>query len=281
MPAEQKTIAPTDLQEITISRNNQFLEQQNKLKVFSSEIPSEIVLPTASNSSWGSWIGRDRVSSEDVNRLAAKIQSGMIQQNEYIIKIIKEFEIVYNTFSSLDQEYLKEIVKSFNTAVKAHEKANQNILQLDKQQKEIEENQQDIIGIINNQKQIIVVLKNFKEKLEKIRHLIDVDTIFSDVRENQKQINAACQLANKLKVNIEQLSHDVKTKIAQSAQKHDRSFAELKSNIEGYIQRIDGQHKALASTLNDTIKQLHKEINQKLYITLLEACMASQKITWN
>ena len=281
MLKNQNLVLKSDFQKIAISHNNQFMTQRDQLEAFSKEIPATTTLPTASNDSMWAWTGRDRVTSADVNKLARAIQDGMIQQNKYIVKIIREFEVVYNTFNSLDKEYVQEIVKSFNAAVEAHEKANQNILRLNKQQQDIEKGQQDIKGIINTLEKMVSVLKDFKEKLEKLRHLVDVDVIFSDVEENQKQLNSVIQLASKQKAHMEQLSQDVNTKMIQFDQKHSKVLAELKSDVEKNAQKIEKQHQIMLSMLNDATTQLREEMNQKFYLMLAEACVVSQKITWN
>lgn len=270
-------IVESNFQEISFSHNeDQFLKQKEKLEEFSKKLPSKIELPHASNASWLSWF-RDRVTSEDVNNLAKSIQSGMIQQNQYILNIIKEFRVVYDTFSKLDEVYIKEIVNSFNAAVSAHAKANRNILRLNEQQKEIEKDQRDIGGIVKSLEKIVTVLKDFKEKLEKVRHLVDVDSIFANVEENQRQLNNAFQLVDKQKNYIEQLSQELNAKIVQSDQTHSRSLAELKSNVEENTRR----NETLVSKLHDDVKQLREEMNQKIHATLSDACAASQTITWN
>ena len=265
MLKDQNLVLKSDFQKIVISHNNQFQTQRKKLEAFSREIPTTTTLPTATNVEY--WLfrklGGDKASSADVNKLAEAIQEGMIQQNKQIVKIIKEFEVVYNTFNSLDKVYVQEIVKSFNAAVGAHEKANQNILRLNQQQQEIEKDQKDIKGIINTLEKMVTVLKDFKEKLDKIRHLFDVDMIFSDAEENKMQLNSVFQLVSTQKAYIEQLSQDVDTKIIQSEQKHSRTLAELKSNVEENTQRIEEQHKTIVSMFNDATKQLQEEMNQK------------------
>lgn len=284
MLKDQNLVLKSDFQKIAISHNNQFLTQRNKLEAFSREIPTTTTLPTATNDAWlvsQFLFHSDIATSADVNKLAEAIQEGMIQQNKQIVKIIKEFEVVYNTFNSLDEVYVQEIVKSFNTAVGAHEKANQNIKRLNQQQQEIEKDQKDIKGIIKTLEKMVTVLKDFKEKLDKVRHLFDVDMIFSDAEENKMQLNSVFQLVSTQKAYIEQLSQDVDTKIIQSEQKHSRTLAELKSNVEENTQRIEEQHKTIVSMFNDATKQLQEEMNQKFYATLSEVCVASQKITWN
>lgn len=276
----QKQIVQSDSLKISVSPNR-FQVQKNALQEFSKEVPPTVKLPVATNDSFFSFLGRDRVSSEDVNKLARKIQDGMIEQNKYIIKIIKEFEVVYNTFNSLDQEYVQEIVRSFNVAIEAQKTANQNILRLNKQQQEIEKGQKDITTIVNDLRRVVEVLKNFKTKLERLEHLVDIDTIFSDVEENQSRLNSVLQLANEQKAHTEQLSQDVNAKIIQLDQKHCKALVELKSDVEGNVQKIEKQHKIMTSMLDDTVTQLREEVNQKFYIALSEACVASQTITWN
>jgi len=275
MPIEQSIIHKEDaLQEITISHDNQFAIQQNKLKEFSRQLPRSISLPTASNSSWFSSCGRDRVTSSDVNNIAKAIQDRMIEQNKCVINIIQQFETVYATFSSLDKVYLQKIIQSFNAAVKANEKANESMMILNKQQNEIRENQKDIGQIISQQKSMIEVLKNFKEKLEKVKYLTDVDAIYGNVQKIQSNVDALIKTTNNLKADIEKvskeldtritqasqkseqqfdkLSKDVDKKIAQVSQNAEQQFAEQRTNLDELSKDSDGKYKIIQSELNKT-----------------------------
>jgi hypothetical protein len=81
----------------------------------------------------------------------------------------------------LNDEYIKGILISLKAAEKANEKALKGI-------EGVRANQEDIKLIINQEKQVIQVLKNFKVKIENIKHLPDVDTIFANCLEIQNDI---------------------------------------------------------------------------------------------
>jgi hypothetical protein len=158
-----------------------FNQKKNELKKFSQNIPDETELPSvpASRGPFG-WFDYN-VTGNDLNRLTEIIQDKIIAQNKVVIRIIQEFDTIYGTFSALNDEYIKGILISLKAAEKANEKALKGI-------EGVRANQEDIKLIINQEKQVIQVLKNFKVKIENIKHLPDVDTIFANCLEIQNDI---------------------------------------------------------------------------------------------
>ena len=157
---------------IMTNKSDGFNKKKNELKAFSKKLPNETELPCVPNSGglFG-WFDYD-VKGSDLNRLTESIQDKMIQQNKVLVRTIREFSTIYDTFSALDKEYIQGILISLKAAEQANAQAIKGI-------EGVQANQDEINQIINQQKQVIQVLKNFKGKLERIEHLSDVDEIFA------------------------------------------------------------------------------------------------------
>jgi chromosome segregation ATPase len=120
------------------------------------------------------------VTGENLNKLTENIQNRMIQQNIILVKAVKEISAIYDTFSALDKVYVQEFYSAIKTALRAIEEVRISNEKISDQQKDIGGTQQDIRQMVNQQKQIIQTLKRFKEKLEKLRHLHEIDTLYSE-----------------------------------------------------------------------------------------------------
>lgn len=158
-----------------------FIENINKLKIFSENVPTETNLPTVPVSGGLFGVFDYKVTGDDLNELIKKVQGIVINQNKSIHDIFGEFNTVYNVFSSLDNEYIKGIIGSIKAAEKANERALIAIEGVRNNQIGIKKSQNDIEDIIKYQQIMIGVLTNFKEKLEKFEHLSDVDKVFNEV----------------------------------------------------------------------------------------------------
>jgi hypothetical protein len=158
---------------LTISNDNLFAEQTKTLKKFSEEIPEESNLPTVStDGGLFGWFSH-KVTGEELNVLTESIQDKMIEQNKNIVKIIKEFKVVHDTFSALDKIYVQEIMTALNAAVIANNKADAGIEKIKEQQKEIESNQIELRVVTENLELINQVLQKSSASQKKdIENLI-------------------------------------------------------------------------------------------------------------
>lgn len=170
--------------ESVTTNTNVFNEKKNELKKFSENLPKEINLPSVpSSGGLFGWFNYD-VTGKDLNSLTESIQDKMIEQNQAIVRTIQEFNTIYDTFSALDKEYIQGILISLKAAEEANAKALKGL-------EGVQVNQNEMKQIINQQKQVIQTLKNFKDKIEKIEHLTDIDkgfVAFSEMKNNVKEI---------------------------------------------------------------------------------------------
>lgn len=270
--------------EIIISNDNLFNEKKNALKDFSAHLPAETNLPTVpTEGGLFGWFDHN-VTGDELNRLTESIQKRMIEQNITIVKVIQEFAAIYDTFSALDKVYIQEILIALNAAIKANEKANENIEKINEQQKEISVAQQDIKQMINQQKQIIQVLKNYKEKLEKFKHLNDIDKIYSNSLSVQTKIETLEKISAEQKISIEKFfkrytdfemslsklkesSDQLSLKLSQSITENEQRFSEIERDIEKnqkeHIDKYDSFEVTLAS-VEQSVQDAYSKINDEI-----------------
>lgn len=287
-------MAKNNSTELVISNNNLFVKQLNLLKKFSGQLPKETNLPTVpTEGGLFGWFDH-KVTGDEFNKFTENIQHRMIEQNKTLVKVVQEIAIVYDTFSALDKVYVQEILIAINTAFKAIDEVSAANERISEQQKDISGAQQDIKQVIDQQKQIIQVLKNFKEKLERMKHLYDIDKIFSSSQNFQAKVETLEQTSAEHRVNIEKAS-ETQTKFSESLKglsdannifsekirKLSEAFDEIKKlssdlekAVEHYKKNQIGTAKAIES-IKDVQESFEKSLEEQK--TDIEHLSATQK----
>jgi len=131
---------------IQISKRN-FELSKKKIQSLANNAPSIEQLPTLeTEGGLFNWF---------MNQITGIINRSFIKSNGEIIKLYGQFKEVYNTFESLDKEYIQGII----TAVEAADEASQQALEANK----------EALAAQNDIKRVIEVLKLSVSKLEKTR----------------------------------------------------------------------------------------------------------------
>lgn len=115
-----------------------------------------------------------KVTGDEMNELTGQIQNYLIRLNQISHRMFDEFGQVYKIVDALDNEYITKIVDSLKATEAVNEKARRN--------------REDIENSIKNQDKIIGVLKSFKQKLEKLEHLTDIDKVWKMLSEQQETL---------------------------------------------------------------------------------------------
>lgn len=242
---------------LVISNNNLFVEKLNSLKEFSGQLPKGTNLPTVSTEGWFFGLGDHNVTGNELNNLTESIQDRMIETNITVVKVVQELAAIYDTFSALDKVYVQEFYFAINTAFRAIEEIKVANERISDQQKDISGTQQDIKQVINQQKQIIQVLKSFKEKLEKLKHLYDIDKTFNEVRAFQAKIETVEQASAEYKNSIENIA-EVQTRFSASIEDLN-GFNDVISEKTQKLSDVVGELKKLSSDLEKTVAQIKKD----------------------
>lgn len=139
---------------IQISKRN-FELSKKKIQSLASNAPSIEQLPTLeTEGGLFNWFDK-KVTGAEMNQITGIINRSFIKSNGEIIKLYGQFKEVYNTFESLDKEYIQGII----TAVEAANEASQQALEAN----------EEALAAQNDIKRVIEVLKLSVSKLEKTR----------------------------------------------------------------------------------------------------------------
>lgn len=92
-----------------------------------------------------------KVTGEEFNDRMNVVQKHLVDLNENINKIIKEFGQVYNALEALDKEYIAAILKAFESLEITHNKLEDRTSQLAKNQKKIVKSFQEEIKEISEE----------------------------------------------------------------------------------------------------------------------------------
>ena len=236
-----------------------FDNAKNQLKIFSEQTRTNPELSKVdSTGGLFGWFDR-KVTADELNELTTQIQGYLIDLNTLNSDFIKQIGGVYQTFEALDKDYMQGIViavkgveKNTNEIKKAQKDiekaiaAQKKIIEVlskfkerlekykhlediddiwegfKKTQKDVKDIGEDVsnaVSIAKNSAQDIKSLSKFKEKLDKINHIKDIDKLWEDLQSAkkslpiiEKQIN---DIENALRDCVDSLSdlNELKTKI--------------------------------------------------------------------
>ncbi|MCT6922159.1 MAG: hypothetical protein M3Z34_08805 [Staphylococcus epidermidis] len=200
------------MNEIIIEKQN-FERAINRLKDFSEKKEAELIIDRVKTDGGFLWLGNHKVTGEELNSRLEIIQKHLIDINTTNNQTIKEFREVYNALEALDKDYIDRIVasvmaieKTSNDVRMQQEVLSQHNNELQKQQNKLNAHQGEIDKIIVNINKTVAVLKSFKEKLEGLNHLTDIDNIWSDCKTIHNEVRV---IANSLKVANESQQENV------------------------------------------------------------------------
>jgi hypothetical protein len=252
------------MNELLIEKRN-FENQKNKLKKFSKNIPNSVNLPNSkTESGLFGWFDH-KVTGDQLNNLTNKIQTYLKATNSNVIKIIREFDGVYNTFDTLDKEYLNKIIASVKAAEIVSKQANNA-------SKKAQNNSDDIRKLIDVQKITINKLIEFKNKFESVHQVGDKWNYIKNLKEQTDSIQENfIQNTEKIEEQVKILHQNLENQKNDILAKLDISSSETFDKINELKQSQDERHRIL----RNKIKFLEESSNEKL--TIQELRITEQK----
>lgn len=205
------------MNEIVIKKHN-FELAKNRLKEFSEKKEAELAIDKVRTDGGFLGLGDHKVTGYELNNRIETIQNHLIDINTTNNKTIKEFREIYNALDALDKDYMTSIVAS----VKAIEKTSNDVRtqqgvlsqhnnKLQEQQNKLDAHQGEIDKIVDNIKKTVSVLKSFKEKLDGLKHLTDIDKMWSDCKTIHNEVRVVSDsLSMSIKVANESSQENVK-----------------------------------------------------------------------
>lgn len=157
-----------------IIKPHSFEDAKRHIQSFSNRTSVDVGLDKVDVSGGFFGWGDHKVTGTELNNITTQIQNHLIRSNGLHADLIKEFGQVYRALESLDGEYIPAIL----SAVKGAETASN----------QAKAAQDDIKKTIEAQKRMITVLEEHKSKLDKLKHLGNIDEIWKDTKTLQKEI---------------------------------------------------------------------------------------------
>lgn len=153
-----------------------FQQAKNSLKKYTEQAQKEVGLSKVPSEGGLFNLGNHKVTGSELNRITSQIQNYLIHLNNLSQNLVDEFVQVYNAFESLDKDYIAGIV----TSIKAAEEVS----------KREQQDRKDIKKIIEQHEISVKVLRKFKEDIDKLKHLTDIDEAW-DLLERQTELSDA------------------------------------------------------------------------------------------
>ncbi len=174
-----------------VIREHNFQEAKNSLKQYSEtskeKIELGVDLPKRGIYNFKIFnSNKQMVLVEDLNAIISEIQSRFVALSNFNQGLVGEFSQIYNAFESLDKDYFTAIVHSIQTA----EKISQNE----------QEDRAKIKELVENLEVAVTVLKNFKEDIEQLKHLPDIDALWESLGKQEILLHKLCNYMEEVSV---------------------------------------------------------------------------------
>lgn len=234
-----------------VIKKHDFELAKKRLKEFSEKEEKELEINRVRTDGGLFGLGDHKVTGYELNNRIETIQNHLIDINTTNNKTIREFREVYNALDALDKDYMTSIIAS----VKAIEKTSndvrtqQEVLKqhnddLEKQQSKLNAHQGEIEKIVDDMKKAIGVLKKFNEKLNGLKHLTEIDQIWSECKTISTEVQAVSATLSK---SIEEAN--------RSSQENAKKVETVKTALTIAEGKIDDLFKQ-SSVLNENVESI-------------------------
>lgn len=249
------------MEELVIQTHD-FEEAKNQLKKFAEGTTTDLDLKRVDSKKGamefvGDWflgrgIGTDHVvKGSELNSLTSDIQKHLIDINNMQRSFIGEIGHVYSALEALDEHYIKAILGAIESALKAN--------------REAKIAQSDIEKTIEEQKKIVKVLQQFKEKIDRFKHITDIDSLWNDVQNTNETVNSLTKnieqlisglekQATELAINSENIAKITSQEYIYAIDETRKIVNDLKEKIVDVIKTSD----SLDETTRDTLSRIEK-----------------------
>ena len=264
-------------------KTHDFEASKNQIKVFSEQTPLDLKLDKVDTDGWFFGLGDHNVTGHELNNVTTQIQRYLIDFNSLNITFIKEFGQVYNALEALDKDYIQAILIAIKAAEKANNEArvaqgditktielqkktitvlkqfkekiesHKHLGDIDKMWTDSQKLQKDVAAISNSftnalaslkvDTQEVKTLNKFKEQIEKIKHIKNIDELWNDSQFFKNENLAIAEKIDNITASIENQLQIMET------------LTQFKEKIESYV------HLGDVDVLWDASLKLQEEIS--------------------
>ena len=240
------------LEQSTSLHYTSFDEAKKHLQSFSEKNSGDFGITTVETDGWFFGLGDHKVTGTEVNKVTRQVQEYFIKLNSVNKDLVKEFGQVYKALESLDKEYIPAIL----TAVKGAEVASDQAKEASLHAKVAQEDNKKTITKL---KEIVKVLENHKAKLDKFKHLDNIDEIWNESKKLSKSMSEHKTKLDSAKDQLAKLEQSIKSlqSFANSVYEYEhledlddtwQQVQEMSRDVDKIQSRIDDVVTDIAST---------------------------------
>lgn len=150
----------------------------------------------------GKKIGTHKVTEDECNNLISEFETQLIDVNNTLIRMLKQFPDIYNIYDEFHKEWTREITRLIDTTQNIIEDLNDNNIKTKEALSNAEQNNKDIERQYELHKATIEQLCRLKNELESMDHYKDIDSMWSDCQSLNGSVNQINNNVNELDVHV-------------------------------------------------------------------------------
>lgn len=183
---EQDTDQAEEQIELTkTEKQDKFEIAKNEIMAFSEQKEKELKIDTVETKGW---LFSHKVTGAELNDRMETIQSHFIQLNKSQDKTKKVFGLVYEALEALDKNHLQRIIGNIKAIEKASNDIKKHQVFLENHQRTLDKQQQDTESLVAKMNKNLKILSAFKQKLDSLSHLTDIDNIWHDCQRWHREL---------------------------------------------------------------------------------------------
>jgi len=245
-----------------IKRHN-FELSKKEIKAFAEKTPSDVELEKFKISGGIFGLGDHKVTGYEMNEYTEKLQGLLISLNQRDIEITSFFDTVYQALEFLDKDLIQGLIISTKLAEKAGVDAQKAQNDINETIKALADAQDDIKNTMSALEKTILKLHEFKEQINKIKHLKDIDHIWEDFRKIQKEVTNIIEEVSKAVLTSKENAKEIKT-LSKFKEKLDKinhikdidKLWEDSQSVKKCLPIIEKQIKDIENALSDCLNNL-------------------------
>lgn len=241
--------------QVTALQFTSFENAKKQLQTFSTRNEGDFGISKVETDGGFLYLGNHKVTGTELNKITSQVQDYLIKINAFSKDVVKEIGHVYVALESLDKEYIPAIM----TAVKGAEIASNQAKTASEHARVAQE---DIKDTIQKQKRIVGVLEKHKEKLDKLKHLDNIDEIWKESKELEKSMSDFQKKFAEAKAQLSNFEKSIKS--LQSFANSILDYEHLEE-IDDMWERLNSTGEQLDSVLSQ-ISSLDEAIDSILHI---------------
>lgn len=271
-----------------VIKKHDFQKAKNSLKEYAAKNASDLKLPSVPSSGGLFGLGDHKVTGDELNKVTSQVQDYFIDINKLTQGLIDEFGQVYKAFESLDKDYISGIVGSIKAAEKVSKEEQKDradirkiIERLDKSVDVLKKFKDDIDKLkhitdvdkawemISNQEEITHSLLAYKETLSELSHLMDADTVWQDVASLKDECAGIGNNVSEISSLIQDINGSIaemQTALAEQQSKQQSFEGKIEKELSDFSASVDQNYLEQSDAIHNALETTKAELSEHLKV---------------